>query len=442
MTKEPVNIRALAANVRAGKGFFPALGGWLRSKLEFLAEGSYITSREFFRDQAPIKAAALTYFTMLSLVPLLMILFVLFRTFGGEVLMEETLEPFIFQYLSPGSGEAVSAAVDQLLRQGKAGAIGSIGFIFLILTSFSLMDQMESNVNAIWGVKKRRGILRKFANYWVALSFFPLLVGASVSVSAYLGSIERVQELSERVVPQGYNLVPLLLQGLAFLLLFLLLPNVRVRFSAALAGAVFAALLWEAVKKGYLVYTAKAIDYNLIYGSLAALPLFLIWLFISWMVFLLGAEVSFVWQNYRVVTESRKRMSVPFQVVEALAVMILLEASRRFLDGSKPLKVELFAEVQALPKDLVDSTIDRIAAKGLVKVAGDEVILSRDPESLNLDEALEAVKSGGAEEPSFGWLGNIGHLRNFIATLEEAAQGSKREWSLKRLMDEVERWEH
>lgn len=436
------SIKDLIIRIRRGEKPLPLAGEWALSKVRFIGETLFFTGREFIRDQIPVKAAALTYFTMLSLVPLLIILFVLFRSFGGETLMDNSLKPFLFQFLSPGSGESVSNAIDQLLKQGRSSAIGSVGFLLLVLVAFSLMDQIETSLNAIWAVKKRRPILRKFANYWVALSVFPLLVGASVSVSAYLGSIERVQEISERVVPQGYNLVPLILQGLAFFLIYILLPHTRVRFSAAFTGAVIAAILWELLKKGYLLYTTQAINYNLIYGSLAALPLFMIWLFISWMAVLLGAEISFVLQNFKMVSETKKRMLVPFQVIEALALQILIEVSRKFLDGGKPFNLDKYAESKDIPKDLLYSVADKIADEGLVKVVDDEVIMSRDPETLTLEETLTAVKKGGAEEPPFGNIGNIAKLRSFIDNLLETSKGQMRQWNLKSLVSEIDKWEN
>ena len=411
---------------------------WLlfRTGFKHLVSLLYFTGREFFRDHCHTKAAALAFFTMLSLVPLLVIVFAFFKIFGGEALIESAIKPFIFKALSAGTGEAVSDAIDHLLKQTRTGTLGVLGFIFLILTSFSLMEQTDFNLNAIWSVKRRRPILQRWMFYWAALTVIPLLVGLSFSATAYLGALKEVRELSEQVVPRMYRLLPLMLQGLAFFLLYKFLPSARVRFVPALGGAVIASVSWEFLKKGYLIYTSNAIDYNVVYGSLATLPLFMIWLFISWMVVLFGAEIAFAWQNYRLLGESRKRLEVPFQMYEILGLELLLESTRKFLQGEKPLKLEEFIEAEGLQPDPVYTTGDKLVASGLLKAVEGELILSRDPENLSVDEALEAIRIGGAPDMNFSDNGNLQRLHSFIGTLEKPSREIKREWSLKRLLSE------
>jgi len=194
---------------------------WFRLRLVRFSQLLYYTGREFLRDQCPTRAAAMTYFTMLSLIPLMILVFAIFKASGGGALIEDAVKPLLFKALSPGTGEAISKAIDQLLDKSRPGTLGTIGVIFLLITAFSLMDQLEFNLNKIWSVKGKRSFLQRWVYYWAALSIFPLLVGASVSLSAYLKSIESVIHISDRVMPQGVNLAPLGLQGLAFFLLYM-----------------------------------------------------------------------------------------------------------------------------------------------------------------------------------------------------------------------------
>ena len=379
----------------------------------------YYSGREFFRDHCPIRAAALTYFTLLSLIPLLVIVFAFFKTFGGEVWIDDVIKPLIFKVLSTGTGEVISNAIDELVSNAKAGALGSVGFVFLLLTAFSLIEQVESTMNAIWGVKSKRIFIQRWVFYWAALTIFPLLVGLSLSVSAYLGSLKEVQELSS---PLGYKILPLLLQGLAFFLLYIILPRTKVRFFSAFTGALIALILWEFFKKGYLLYSSNAINYNFVYGSLAALPLFMIWLFISWLVVLLGAEIVYASQNFITIRQRRKSADISTRLFEAISLDIILESTRNFMKDGSALDPETFARRQSFPFDLVNNAMNKLSSAGIIRRLNGQVVLSRDPETLTIDEILNAVRSGGDDSPPFA---QSESLKQLSAVLEEISQPSR-----------------
>ena len=412
---------------------------WLRDKLVKLGGIFYYSGREFIRDQCPTRAAALTYFTILSMLPLLILIFAIFKAFGGESLVENAVKPVIFSVLSTGTGEAISSAIDHLLVQSHPGMLGTIGFIFLVLAAFSLMDQLEFNLNHIWSVKGKRTFLQRWVYYWAALSILPLLVGFSVSITAYIRSVSGIQQLSERVIPQGVNLAPFFLQGLAFLLLYMLLPKVRVRLLPALFGATVAAILWEFSKKAYLFYTDSAINYNVVYGSLATLPLFMIWLFISWMVVLYGAEITYSWQNYKTIRETDKRREVPFHTFEILGLTLAVEAARRFSQGAKPLKLEKFFETLPVPPYLVQAAAEKLVDSGLMKTVKGELLFSQNPESVTVEDVLNAIGMGSSEEVEFEALRPEKRLKEFLEELEAPSEEAKRNWNLKRLAEEIEK---
>ena len=398
----------------------------------------YYTGREFIHDQIPTRAAALTYFTMLSLIPLLMLTFAAFKTFGGESLVENTVKPLIFRLLSTGAGESVSGSIDQLLRNSRAGTLGAIGFVFLILTAFSLMDQAEFTFNVIWSENKRRSTFRRWMFYWAALSIFPLLVGLSVSMTAYLGSLKEVQELTEQVTPRVYNYFPFILQGTAFFLMYKFLPKIKVRILPALAGAAAASIIWEFLKKGYLFYTSNALNYNVIYGSLATIPLFMIWLFISWLIVLLGAELSFAWQNYRVIGQSLKGVSVPFQMYEILGLEIMLESARRFIKGEKAVVLYDYIDGKTLQTNLVETSVEKLVQAGLLKHSDGELILAQDPDKITVDNILVAIKSGGEYELNFKPGEEHRIISDFLNSLDESSKSIRSDWSLRKIINQYE----
>ncbi len=411
----------------------------IRTVFESTGSLFYYSGREFIRDQCPTRSAALTYFTMLSLVPLLVVVFAFFKTFGGETLITSTIKPILFEALSPGTGEQISGAIDELLKQSRPGTLGAVGFIFLILTSFSLMEQIEFTLNAIWSEKRKRPLFQRWTYYWVSLTIFPMLVGLSFSATAYLGSLHEVQEISEKVVPNGYKLLPVLIQGLAFFLLYKFLPKTKVRFIPALAGALLASVIWEFVKKGYLLFTSSAINYNVIYGSLAVLPLFMIWLFISWFVILYGAEIAFSWQNFKIIRETRKQVDRSFKMFEIMGIGLLLEAADRFINAKPALNLEEYIERQSLQPDLVKSSADKLLNTGLLKSVDGELILSCDPGTLTIDEALEAVRSGQTSDQLYDNNEMMQKLQSFIQKFDEPSKSVKQEWSIMKLLNELKK---
>ena len=431
-------MRLPKLNIENIEGFGKVGWYWVRVGVKRFWLFFYCSGREFIHDHCLIRAAALTYFTLLSLIPFLVILFAFFKAFGGESLIDNTIKPLLFEVLSTGTGESISGAIDELISRTKAGALGSVGFIFLILTSFSLMEQTESTINAIWGVKHKRSFIQRWVFYWAALTIFPLLVGLSISATAYLGSLKGVQEISQQVVPYGYRILPVALQGLAFFLFYLVLPRTRVRFFSALAGAFVASIMWEFLKKAYLLYTSSAISYNLIYGSLAVLPLFMIWLFISWLVALYGAELAYAWQNFRILDENRKTSEVSSQLFEAVSLDILLESTRSFIRGEKAFDPEKFSRNHNLPYDLVNSAVNKLVSAGILKHLDGQVILLRDPEGISVNEALEAIRTGGAYSPPFANSIRLKRLSEFLGELEEPSREVSRKWNMKQLLQNTE----
>jgi membrane protein len=276
--------------------------------------------------------------------------------------------------------------------------------------------------------------LQRYLFYWAALTIFPLLVGLSFSTTAYFGIFKEVEEITEQYFPQGYNILPLILQWLAFFLLFKFLPAIRVHTLPAIGGALLSSILWEFLKKWYLLYASYTMNYNVVYGSLVALPLFMIWLFISWMAMLVGTEFAFAWQNFHLLGETRKRMIVPFRIYEILGLELLLEAAKRFIQGGPPLSLQRFGEEKALPADLVNSTADKLIASGMLKLVNSELILTRDPAHLSMQEILESIRTGGAQYPYFAQKDNCQKLRSFMDSLEEPSRQSKERWTLEKLL--------
>ena len=269
------------------------------SPLRHLLPFSRLVWHRFTRDDGIQHVAALTYTTLLSLVPLMTVMLALFSVFPASERLSQQVEDFLFQNFVPAAGEAVQAYLRNFSQ--KAGKLTGVGFAFLIVVALMLMSNIDKAFNAIWHVRRKRSPVAKFTVYWAILSLGPILIAFSVGVTSYLVSIplfndgETVMLLRTRLL----GLMPVLISALAFTLLYALVPNRSVPLRHALAGGVLAALLFELAKRGFALYVTAFPTYETIYGALAAVPIFLIWLYLSWLVTLLGAEFTYCLGIYR-----------------------------------------------------------------------------------------------------------------------------------------------
>jgi len=239
-------------------------------------------------DRLPRHAASLAFSSLLALAPMMAIALAVL-SYGD---MEVVVEDFIYQFLVPAAGDDVKLYLDQFASgAGKLTAVGGGAFL---LTALLLLSNIESSFNDIWRVEEGRSLSSKLTVYWSLVTLGPLLMGASLTMSAYVMSLS---VFTGQVASIGSVLVPMVLMASAFLLLYLVMPNVRVSLMHGLVGALVASLLFEGTKRGFQVYLKNFADYEVVYGALAALPIFLIWIYLSWVVALIGAEVVAVLQQ-------------------------------------------------------------------------------------------------------------------------------------------------
>jgi membrane protein len=246
----------------------------------------------FVEDQGLPNAASLTYATLLSLVPLMTVSLALFSAFPISDRVAVLVQDFLFQNFVPASGEVLQQHFQQFSQ--KASQLTGPGFAFLVVVALLLMANIDRALNTIWRVRRKRSAISKFIVYWSILSLSPLLIGISMVVTSYLVSIPLFSEAAETVgmAERLLGVMPVLASVVAFTLLYLVVPNRRVPFRHALAGGLFAAILFELAKRGFALYLTHFPTYEAIYGALATIPIFLVWLYLSWAITLLGAEFS------------------------------------------------------------------------------------------------------------------------------------------------------
>ena len=246
----------------------------------------------FVEDQGLPSAASLTYVTLLSLVPLMTVSLAVFSAFPVSERVTDEIQDFVFANFIPASGEVLQQYLQQFSQ--KASQLTGAGFLFLIVVALALMANIDRAFNTIWRVKKKRSPLSQFIVYWAILSLGPLLIGVSMAVPSYLVSLPLFSDAAATlgVGRRLLGLTPLLASATAFTLLYAVVPNRRVPIKNAIAGGVLAAILFEFAKRGFAFYLTSFPAYEAIYGALAAIPIFLVWVYLSWVVTLLGAEFS------------------------------------------------------------------------------------------------------------------------------------------------------
>ncbi|TVQ35019.1 MAG: virulence factor BrkB family protein [Wenzhouxiangella sp.] len=246
-----------------------------------------------FRDDRSFEAAgALSYTTLLALVPLLAVMLGVISAFPVFDRWADDIEAYIFANFVPAAGDAVREHLNTFI-DNTAGLTGA-GTVLLIATAILLMATIEKSLNRIWRVQSERRPASRLVTYWAVLTLGPLLMGASLVLTSYLAAWPLLAPEAVRGALQGLilQLTPFFVTLMGFALLFLIVPNRRVRWHHALAGALVSAILFELAKRGFVWYVTNFPTYERLYGALATIPLFLIWLYLSWVVILLGASLS------------------------------------------------------------------------------------------------------------------------------------------------------
>ncbi len=252
--------------------------------------------RRIDEDNMTTLAGNLAYVSLLSLVPLVAVIFALFAAFPMFSEVSLQIRHFVFANFLPATGDVIQRYIEQFVsNSNKMTAFGACG---LIITALLLMYSIDSALNTIWRSKRVRPHLYSFAVYWMILTLGPLLAGVSMAISSYLLSLRWASEL-HGVIDNLLRVYPLLLSWLSFWLLYSIVPTTQVPNRDAIVGALVAALLHELGKKAFSLYITAFPSYQLIYGVLAVIPILFVWVYWTWCIVLLGAEITVTLGEYR-----------------------------------------------------------------------------------------------------------------------------------------------
>jgi membrane protein len=414
----------------------------------------FLAARGFVEDRCLFRASALAYITVLSLVPMLAFSFSVAKGLGAyDRLMKDTIQPFLDRTIGTGGAGAseLRGAVDQLLDFVSATNVGSLGFfglVFLAYTVIKLLSSIERSFNDIWGVCKARSLVRKVSDYLSMVTVVPILLATATAATTALTSTAFTAFLDRSlglgpVREFAFKLVPLASMWVGFGFVYIFMPNTRTRLLSAAIGGVMGGTLWYVAQILHVRFQVGMANYNAIYSGFAAIPIFLLWIYVSWVAVLFGAEFAFAHQNepaYRQIARSRYH-DQSFKRV--LGVRAVVRVARAFLAGRRPYGSEELAAELGVPERSLLEVLARMQKQNIV-VALEEgfdsgVLPARDLETIRLKDVLDALEERSATV-DFAPLGPIDReLDSLLGRYEEDQRSSPNNPTLRELGEKAEK---
>lgn len=326
-----------------------------------------IAVRGFYKDKLPIKASALTYYTLFSAVPVLALIFAIGRGFGFQDLIKNSI---INQfYVQSTFLPYLLGFVEKYLKRVQGGIFVGVGVGVLLWSVTSGFRQVESTFNDIWQVKKSRPFLSQFTTYLSLLVLAPVFIIASGGVSVFVVTNLAYYfktGMSGPLLTYTLKLVPYFINGILFTSLFIIIPNTRVKFRPALIAGIFTGTFFQIFQILYIKGQVYLTTYNTVYGSFAVIPLLLLWLQISWLIILLGAELSFAAQNVSNYEYEYNAQQISRRYKDFLTFLIMHIIVKKFEKGQPPVTAEVISKDNSIPIRLVTNTLNMLADLGVV----------------------------------------------------------------------------
>jgi membrane protein len=346
-----------------------------------------------------VQSAAMTFYTLISIVPIVALVFAVVKGFG---LLDGLVENLYGIF--PQMPEVVDYVVEfaqKTLARTQSGWVAAISLVTLFWSVIRVFGSVEDAFNNIWEVKSTRSFVRKYTDYIAVVIIAPLLWIVASSAGTYVSEIFGIDVLVGwvQVASKAFSLI---ITWLMFTFIYVLLPNTKVRFGSALISAIIAGTIFLLFQWGYVFLQKWMTSYNAIYGSFAALPLFLIWLQTSWQILLLGGELSFAFQNIQRFDEERESLLASYDCRRKLMVAVMVIVGKAFRDGRGAVPAVEIKERLALPTRILSNILFTLVSAGMLNEIHREeseydvsYAPARDISTLRLYDVLEAVDNQG-----------------------------------------------
>ncbi len=327
--------------------------------------------RGFVNDHCSLRASALTFYSVLSVVPVAAVAFAIAKGFGFET----TLKNQLMERFSENQDalQRIFEFSDKMLQNTQGGLIAGVGIIFLLWTVIKLFGNIEKSFNYIWGEKRHRSFFRKITDYLLLVILGPLMIIVAGSVTVYIssrldnltgGGLGYVPAQAEIILTSIkiviIKLVPFVLSWMLFTFIYIFIPNVKVKFSSAIFAGIIAGSAYQFLQVGFIFIQVAVSKNNAIYGSFAALPLFLLWLQLSWLIVLFGAELSFAYQCTETYHFEPHALRINYSLRKVLSLYVVQLVVKSFIAEEPPLAVEDITLKSGIPIRLVRDIADNL----------------------------------------------------------------------------------
>jgi len=408
---------------------------WLRV-LQLLAQ-------DFINGEITLRATGLVYTTLLSIVPLLAFVFAVLKEFG----VQNSLEPLLSDFLSPlgPKGIEITSRIINFVNNVKVGLLGAIGLLVLLYAVISLVNKVESGLNYIWRVREDISFSERFSHYLGVLVIGPVLLVSALVITATISSPVMTHRILE-VIPLGHllvlgiQLVPYLLVIVAFTFTYAFVPHTHVQFRAALAGGVFAGVLWQLASWAFAALTVSSSRLTIIYSGFAILVMFMAWVYLCWLILFVGSQVAFYVQNPELVRHGLGHEGVGGRTQERLALNVMYLLGRRYYDDQSPWSREDLARRLQVPTDMILDVLVRLRESGLVMLVSGHIrryVPARDMGTILLRDIINAMRSNPPNVADIdGYANTVAAVDQVMDKIEHAIGSSLGETSLRDLVEQ------
>ncbi|MEN8206077.1 MAG: YihY/virulence factor BrkB family protein [Pseudomonadota bacterium] len=417
-----------------------------RSYLVFVSRVLYLLVKELMGGQLNLRAMSLVYTTLLSVVPLLAVSFSVLKGFG----VHNRIEPLLYNLLAPlgPNGVEITDRIIGFVENVKVGVLGSIGVVLLIYTVIALLQKIESAFNFVWQIDHLRSLSQRVSNYLSVTLVGPLLIFSAIGFTTSVLNTETALHLASiepfgTLMLYGSKLVPYVLVCLAFTLIYIFIPNTRVQFIAALVGGVIAGVLWKITGWGFAAFIASSSKYAAIYSSFAIVILLLIWLYLSWLILLVGSQIAYFVQHPKYMTLYREPVVLSNRMRERLALQVMFLVGYNYYHDKAPWTLESLVECLDLPGEPVHCTVRVLVDAGyLIEVDNDDMpvyLPLHDIEKIRLIDVLKDVRSSRESRVlSLQQLTPVKAIDQLMSELNAAQQAALGERTLRSMVQAVD----
>jgi membrane protein len=396
----------------------------------------YAVGRDIASGQLTLRAMSLVYTTLLSIVPLIAFSFSVLKGFG----FHREMEPLLYQFFEPlgEKGAELTAQIIGFVDNVSGRVLGGIGLLLLVYTVVSMVQKVENSFNWIWQVKRPRSLARRFSDYLSVILVGPILMLSAMGMIASISSTALVQQLTS-IEPFGSGLIfagrlmPIVIVSFVFAFAYIFVTNTKVRVVSALVGGGTAGVLWAITGKLFASFVVTSTKYAAIYSSFAIVIIALIWLYLNWMILLLGSQIAFYFQKPKYLRIGRTRLVLTGRELETVALDLMLRVGERFMEGPPPLELHDIANEVRLPEEALSHVAASLASSGLIeRNDSGGLVPGRDLGEIRVADILEAVRRPDAAVPQ---IRSVAPASELVGRVERAVEQELSGQTLRELIE-------